>query len=272
MGDLARINTNIAALRSYQVLTSINDRILKAAARISTGKQVTRASDSPSNYYISRVFQRDINTLDRTDRNIERGVNWLQTNDSKLTQAVDVLMEMSDLASQANAGGVTSAERVSIQIQLTDLRETLENLLQSGVSGTLYSGFTLGSLDNVSLTGTAAPTLSGLTLNGTNVNVTGAAGTTTQANITSTISNINDAMDRIMQDQQKVGSWVHRLELERVDIQAELVNKQASLSTVQDADIAKEQMELTKLQILQSTSLAMLAQNNTAPGALLNLF
>ena len=272
MGDLARVNTNVAAIKSYHVLTSINDRILKIASRIATGKEVTRASDSPSNYYISKVMQRRINTLERTDRNIERGVNWLQTNDGKLTQAVDVLMEMSDLASQANAGGVTSAERQSIQIQLIDLRETLENLLQSGVSGTLYSGFTLGSLSNVSLTGTAAPTLAGLTIDSTNVNVTGASGTTTQTNITTTITNINNAMDRIMEDQQKVGSWIHRLELERSDIQSESVNWQASLSTVQDADIAKEQMELTKLQILQNTALAMLVQNNTAPGALLQLF
>jgi flagellin-like hook-associated protein FlgL len=60
--------------------------------------------------------------------------------------------------------------------------------------------------------------------------------------------------------------------LERTDIQSESVNWQASLSTIQDADIAKEQMELTKLQILQSTTLAMLAQNNTAPAALLSLF
>lgn len=272
MGDLARVNTNIAALNSYQVLSSINDRIVKIAARISTGKEITRASDSPSNYYISRVMQRKINTLNRTDRNIERGINWLQTNDGKLSQAVDVLMEMSDLASQANAGGVTSAERQSIQIQLMDLRGTLENLLQSGVTGTLYSGFTLGSLSDVSLTGSAAPTLAGLTIDGTNISVTGAAGTTTTTNITTTISNINTAMDRVMKDQQQVGSWIHRLDLERSDIQSEAVNWQASLSTVQDADIAREQMELTKLQILQQTTLAMLAQNNSAPGALLSLF
>ena len=29
MGDLARVNTNIAALKSFQTLTSINNRILK---------------------------------------------------------------------------------------------------------------------------------------------------------------------------------------------------------------------------------------------------
>jgi flagellin len=44
------------------------------------------------------------------------------------------------------------------------------------------------------------------------------------------------------------------------------------LSTIQDADIAEEQLELTKLQILQQSALAMLAQANAAPQSVLVLF
>ena len=39
-----------------------------------------------------------------------------------------------------------------------------------------------------------------------------------------------------------------------------------------DADIAKEQLELTKLQILQQTSTIQLAQANSAPGSIFQLF
>ncbi|RJP60472.1 MAG: flagellin, partial [Candidatus Auribacter fodinae] len=48
MGDLARVNTNIAALQSFQTLTNINTRLVKAQEHISTGKIVNKASDSPS--------------------------------------------------------------------------------------------------------------------------------------------------------------------------------------------------------------------------------
>jgi flagellin len=39
-----------------------------------------------------------------------------------------------------------------------------------------------------------------------------------------------------------------------------------------DADMAKEQLEMTKLQILQQTSTIQLAQANAAPQGVLQLF
>ena len=43
-------------------------------------------------------------------------------------------------------------------------------------------------------------------------------------------------------------------------------------STYEDADFAKEQMELMKVQILQQTATAALAQANAAPQSVLSLF
>ena len=40
MSELARINTNVAALRAYLVLSQINDKITKAAELISTGQKI----------------------------------------------------------------------------------------------------------------------------------------------------------------------------------------------------------------------------------------
>jgi len=41
------------------------------------------------------------------------------------------------------------------------------------------------------------------------------------------------------------------------------VSRRASRSTIEDAELAWEQLEVTKLQILQQTALAILAQANT---------
>ncbi|MCB0266507.1 MAG: flagellin, partial [Calditrichaeota bacterium] len=43
-------------------------------------------------------------------------------------------------------------------------------------------------------------------------------------------------------------------------------------SRIMDADVAKEQLNLTKLQILQQTSTIQLAQANSAPQSVLQLF
>jgi len=268
MGDLARVNTNVAALRAFQTLTSINNRITKTQESISTGKTVNRASDSPSDYFISRTLERDINAVQRKNDNIERGINFLQTNDSQLGQVANILIEMSDLANQANSIAVTSAEKQAIQQDLAQLRLEVKSILQSGVSAKLYTGFTLGGLENVSLTGnlTSNP-LSTLTIDSTNVNVTGS-----QTDLDSTISNIDTALDVVLRDEERLGSFVKRLEVEYDVNEVESLNLKASLSSIRDADLAEQQLELTKLNILQQASLSMLAQANSAPQAVLMLF
>jgi flagellin len=273
MSELARINTNVAALRSYLTVSKINDAILKAAERVSTGLKINRASDSPSGYYVKRLFEQDIAGKKRFNENLERGVNWLQTNDSKLSNIVDMLIQMTDLASQAKAGGVTSAERVGLQLQLNQLRAEIVNVLQSGVSSSLYTGFTLGNLSNVSLTGTALPSAANLSIEASDIDVTGSpSSTTVTTKIQTTLDNISGAITRLVQDQEQIGSWIMRLDFEKQVSDTELVNLQASLSTIADADIAQEQMAVTKYQILQQTALAMLTQANTAPYSILNLF
>ncbi|RJP60466.1 MAG: hypothetical protein C4541_04000 [Candidatus Auribacter fodinae] len=268
MGDLARINTNIAALKSFQTLTDINSRLVKAQEHISTGKSVNRASDSPSDYYITRTLEKDIKALKRKNDNIERGINFLQTNDSRLAQVANILIEMSDLANQANSIAVTSAEKQAIQQDLEQLRMEVENILESGVSVRLYAGFTLGGLENVSLTGNLTQNaLSTLNINGTNVNVTGS-----QADLQTTIDNIDAALDVVLRDEERLGSYISRLEVEYEVNDVENLNLKASLSSIQDADLAEEQLELTKLNILQQSSLSMMAQANSAPQSIMMLF
>ena len=268
MGDLARINTNVSALRAFQTLTSINDRIVKSQERISTGKKVNRASDSPSDYFVTRKLAADINAARRNNANIERGINFLQTNDSRLAQVATILVEMSDLANQANSLAVTSAEKQAIQQDLIQLSQEIQTIFQSGVSSSIYTGFTLGGLQNASLTGNLTTTpLSSLTLNGTNISVTGSL-----SEMSSTISNIDSALTTVLQDEEKLGSFIKRLETSSELNAVEVVNLKASLSSIQDTDLAEEQMELTKLNILQQATLAMLAQANSTPQAVMILF
>ncbi|MEW6535265.1 MAG: flagellin [Candidatus Auribacterota bacterium] len=268
MGDLARINTNVSAMRAFSTLTDLNSRLVKSQERISTGQIVNRASDSPSDYYITRILETEINSVTRKNKNIERGINFLQTNDSRLAQVANILIEMSDLANQANSLAVTSAEKQAIQQDLTQLSQEIENILHSGISVNLYTGFTLAGLENVSLTGNLTQNpLSTLTIDGTNINITGSL-----SEISAAIRNIDNALDVILRDEERLGSFIKRLETEYASHEVERVNLKASLSSIQDTDLAEEQMELTKLNILQQASISMLAQANTAPQAVLSLF
>jgi flagellin len=51
-----------------------------------------------------------------------------------------------------------------------------------------------------------------------------------------------------------------------------ITNTEAAKSRILDADIAKEQIAVVKLQILQQTATAQLAQANASPQVFLSLF
>ncbi len=273
MGDLSRINTNVAAIRTFWTLSAINDDIMKFQEQISTGKTINRASDDPAGYFAAKVTNREIVVSNKKILQIERGINFLQSNSSKLDTVSDLLLEISSLVSSANSGAVSSAEKVAIQSDINQLRFEIENIMQSGVSSKVYTGFNLGDLEGVSISGptgtsnlTVSP-LSSLTIDGTNINVTG----TTTAVATS-LTNASSAMETILTQNQRLGSFIRRLQFEKTDSQKSLTDLKASLSTLQDADLAEVQLDLTKAQILQQTALAMLSQANSAPQSLLVLF
>jgi flagellin len=269
MSDLARVRTNITALRAYKTLSDINEQILRSSERLSTGRVLNSVADSPSGWYIARMMRLDISKYENQAHNIERGINWLQTNDSRLSQIVDLLTEMSDIAYQADSGGVTSAERVGLQIGLNGFLEEIQNILESGVSPILYSGFTLGELENVALTG-GIPTLASLGLD--SLVLTGDATLqATRDNIKTAIQSISDALAEVLKHEEVVGTWVHRLQFQAEQAALNEVTTRDNLSTIEDADLAFEQLELTKLQVLQQTALSMLTQANVAPASLLSL-
>ena len=188
-----------------------------------------------------------------------------------MSRIVDMLTEMHDLAAQANSGAITSAERIGLQLDLKGFVDEIGDILQSGMSPLLYTGFNIGTMEDISLTGSSSPTLTSLNLD--SLILTGSATSqTTRTNIITAMDNIETAMDTILKQEEKLGSWMHRLEFQRDDAQLSEINQLASLSSIQDADLAEEQIELSKLQILQQTAMAMLTQSNTAPQFILNLF
>ncbi len=268
MGDLSRINTNVAALRAFLTLNTVNDQIIKFQEQISTGKVINRASDGPSAYFAAKSLNRDVQIASKKINQIERGINFLQNNSSKLNSVADLMLEIATLSSEANSGAVSTAEKVAIQSDVNQLRGVIQDILASGVSQKIYAGFTLGGLENVNISGAgntgAAPTLTDLTLDGTNLNMTGAA--------SAGIVNATNAMNSILTDNETLGSFIRRLQFELKDANVTVTDLRASLSTIQDADLAEVQLSLTKSQILQQTALAMLVQANVAPQSILTLF
>jgi flagellin len=70
----------------------------------------------------------------------------------------------------------------------------------------------------------------------------------------------------------KIGAFTGRLEFKEDQVMAAQINVEASYNRIMNANMAEEQVNSSKFQILQQTAIAMLAQANQAPASLLALF
>ena len=93
-----------------------------------------------------------------------------------------------------------------------------------------------------------------------------------QANSQTFMTNIDAAIDKMSSALTYVGSSINRLSYQQESLSIAQTNTRAAHARIIDADMAYEQLESTKLQILQQTATAMLAQANGAPQAILGLF
>ena len=91
-------------------------------------------------------------------------------------------------------------------------------------------------------------------------------------NATQYLSNVVTALDTVSSSISNVGSLVARLTFKEDNLAVAKVNTEAAYSRIISADMAYEQLEATKMMILQQTALAMLAQANLAPQGVLALF
>ena len=70
----------------------------------------------------------------------------------------------------------------------------------------------------------------------------------------------------------KIGAFTGRLDFKEDQVMAAQINVEASYNRIMNANMAEEQVNSSKFQILQQTAIAMLAQANQAPASLLALF
>jgi flagellin len=86
------------------------------------------------------------------------------------------------------------------------------------------------------------------------------------------MSNIDTAIADVSEGLSYIGAVVNRLTYQETSLTVARTNTEAARSRIEDADMAYEQLESTKFQILQQTASAMLAQANAGPQSIMQLF
>ncbi len=86
------------------------------------------------------------------------------------------------------------------------------------------------------------------------------------------MTTLEGKLDIVNSVMAKIGAFTGRLEFKEDQVSAAQINVEASYNRIMNANMAEEQVNSSKFQILQQTAIAMLAQANQAPASLLTLF
>lgn len=169
----------------------------------------------------------------------------------------------SSLASASGSGQVVSYTPTSTTAAGT---ETVTWL--GGTAGTTTTQALSDTVDISAEGGTAATSYT----NGTgNAAAPSGINVSTQANAEAALTKIDDAINNLSNERANIGADQNRLQFAASDLQTSQENLQSARAGITEADMALQMANMTKFQILQQSGVAMLAQANAMPQALLKL-
>lgn len=142
-----RINTNVAAMNSYNQLKNTNNNMSKSLERLSSGKRINRAADDAAGLAISEKMKGQMNGLAQAQRNAQDGISMTQTAEGALNESQSILQRMRELSVQAANDSNTDADRAEIQKEvdqlageLTRISNTTEFNTQTLLNGGIEDG------------------------------------------------------------------------------------------------------------------------------------
>jgi flagellin len=304
IGGNARIRTNIAAQNAYNSLDTANRDISLRQLRLSTGKRINNAADDVAGYITSRALIARNGSLKAALNAVGDAQNVSYIIMDSLDNISQLLTKIKDATAMATSGAQGTAEKVSLAKAAFRMAEQIQTVVDSTVFGgrqlldgtfsadfviatdsqndliTLSVDMTKGNEDfNIesgkfelnTLAGNDFAGITGLDLSKFDEVVSEDHGIFDFEKIHMTLSSLADAIDNVNKVASYVGGIVNRLTSQQDLLKNQMTNYNAAISRIEDADVAKEQLQLIKSQFLQQASLVSLTQANTNPEAFLQL-
>jgi flagellin len=271
--SFTRINANLAALASYNELIGTNRAVGKGLLRLSSGKRINSVGDDPAGFSLARSIESRRRSLSQALRNVETAKNVLSIAEGGYLAVAGILQIVKEKTVQAADDSYNSDQKQAIQGQINALVAEIDDIVDetefqgtllidgSFTSAVFQTGAAAGDVFNVNLIQSDS---AALTINALEVSDAISA--------SSAIAQVDQAINLLNVTAQRVGEYMLRLDNKSQTLAIAVTNIEATRSRIEDADFAKEQMDLIRNQIVQQTGFAAFGQANAAPQLVLSLF
>lgn len=263
---------NISALFANRQLYNTSLELTSSIEKLSSGVRINRAGDDPAGLAISEKMRSQIRGLHQAGRNAQDAISFVQTAEGALQEVHSILHRIRELAVQSASGIYTPEDRAQIQVEVSQLLQEIDRIATS----TEFNRFKMLDGSRVSMQfhiGANADQFMRVYIGTTTTQALGVAGLSlsTPQLANSALASVDTAVNRISKQRADLGAYQTRLQHAVRSLAVAEENMLAAESRVRDTDFASEIVRFTKNNLLMQTGIAMLAQANLKPQAVLKL-
>lgn len=296
------VNTNVSSINTTNKLAKATHSLDTTYKRLSSGYRINSAKDDAAGLQISDRLTSQINGLKQGNRNANDGIALAQTAEGALDEVHTMLQRIRTLSVQSANGTNTTADRVSIQGEVSQLCAEINRIackttfggseILSGnknATGTLLDAngkiaFQVGANhdDKISIDLDSGFAVAQMTkaLALTDCIITGDAdgkahgssfSVSTADKAQKTLSVIDKYIGYVDKKRGEFGAIQNRLE-STISNQSNIAeNESDARSRIRDTDYAEEAANLSQQNIIQQAATSMLTQANSRPQIALSL-
>jgi len=264
------INTNTNAAYAQDAL-KVNSKVMGTAMQqLATGSRINAAKDDAAGLSIGQNMTSQVRGLNQAVRNVNDGINLLQTADGGLVETSNMLQRMRELAVQSSNGTNSASQRLYLNNEFASLTTEINRI----ASGTTWNNANLYGTSLVFQAGMNSGNLISITMSAMDavaIGVSTTATISTFAGAQAAITSLDSAIDTVNSARSTMGAVMNQLSYSADNLTNISTNIAASRSSVMDTDYATASATLSKSQIVQQAATAMLAQANQQPQSVLSL-
>jgi flagellin len=255
------VNTNLEAMDAARNLNTTENMLSTSMQRLSSGLRINSAADDVAGYAISQRLQGQVNGLNQATQNIADAVSLAQTGQGALSDVVGMLQRIRSLAVQYANGTTSETDKEAIELESEQLKEEITRVGET----TTFNGVKLlegGATITFQVGANEEETVEVATIELENA--------VENASVTE-IKSIDEALDEVTKAAGEFGAVQNRIQYTESNLEVYSQNLSSAVSGLVDVNMATEMTAFTKEQVLQQAGVAILAQANHLPEAVLKL-
>ncbi len=255
------INSSSIGLNVLNNLKNNNVSLAGTVEKLSTGYRVNRSADDAAGLAILQKMYAMQTGLSTTSVNMQDSISYLQTADGVASSVSEMYSRLSELSLRASSSIMGEQERNALQLEADAISEEITRLTEHTTFNNkqIFAGeeFVISAEDGVSLT------LSELMVPEIDLSSVESAN--------ESLENVKAASSALSDMRGDIGATENRLQHNIANLEVTNMNLIAAGSRIGDTNYAMELLSMTRDNLLQNSSLAMMSQYNQSSGLILQL-